>query len=76
MDYAPQKSMQNFDSMTISWTSMPFLRIFGVLPGWKVFSSRHIGASLPAVSDVFPYRVSLYSFARGEIFNILLTDQV
>tara|TARA_R100000655_G_scaffold6553_4_gene18679 strand:+ start:2213 stop:2482 length:270 start_codon:yes stop_codon:yes gene_type:complete len=62
--------MQIASGMTNDWTSMQFLRIFRVMSGWKVFSSGHISGSLPAVSDVFPFRVSLYIASRGEEYSI------
>jgi hypothetical protein len=54
---------------TIGWPSMPFQRIFLVMLGWKIFSSGQISALLPAVSDVFPFRVSLYIASRGEEYS-------
>jgi hypothetical protein len=61
--------MQIFSGMKMGWTSTIFLRIFRVMSGWKVFSSGHISASLPAVSDVFPFRVSLYIASCGEEYS-------
>ena len=61
--------MQIFSGMTIGWQPMPFLRIFLVMSGWKNFSSGHMSASLPVVSDVFPFRVALYIVSRGEEYS-------
>ena len=62
--------MQIFSGMKMVWTSMTLLRIFRAMAVWKVFSWGHISASLPAVSDVFPFRVSLYIASRGEEYSI------
>ena len=61
--------MQIVSDMTIGWQLMPSLRIFLVMSGWKNFSSGHISASLPVVSDVFPFHVSLYIASRGEEYS-------
>jgi hypothetical protein len=61
--------MQIFSRKKMGWTSMTFLRIFGVMSRWKVFSPGHISASLRAVSDVFPFRVSVYIASRGEEYS-------
>lgn len=66
----PPENHANFQLVKMGWTSMKFLRIFRVIAVWKVFSWGYISASLPAVSDVFPFRVSLYIVSRGEEYSI------